>query len=65
MKTKIINIAAKEIGTSENPIGSNNIKYNSWYYGHSVRGSKYPWCAVFVSWCANQADIPMSLKINL
>lgn len=61
MKTKIINIAAKEIGTHENPIGSSNIKYNTWYYGRSVSGSKYPWCAVFVSWCANQAGIPTSI----
>lgn len=47
----IINIAKAEIGTKESPPNSNNVKYNTWYYGHPVSGSSYPWCAVFVSWC--------------
>jgi len=47
---KIIDIAEREIGTKEAPPNSNNVKYNTWYYGHPVSGSAYPWCAVFVSW---------------
>lgn len=50
---KLLNIAIKEIGTSET--GVNRVKYNDWYYGSPVSGNDYPWCAVFVSWCANQA----------
>lgn len=61
MKQKIIDIATKELGTSENPVGSNNVKYNTWYYGRSVSGSQYPWCAVFVSWCASQAGVPETI----
>lgn len=38
----------------EDPRGSNNIKYNTWYYGHTVWGDSYPWCCVFLSWCAEQ-----------
>lgn len=49
--TDLINIAKAEIGTKEIPAGSNNVKYNTWYYGKSVSGAAYPWCAVFVSWC--------------
>jgi len=42
-------------GSEETPKGSNNVKYNTWYYGHSVSGKDYPWCAAFISWCAEQA----------
>lgn len=53
--SKIASIAKNEIGTKES--GSNNIKYNTWFYGRKVSGSSYPWCAVFISWCGNQAGI--------
>ena len=45
----LVKIAQAENGTKEN--GTNNVKYNTWFYGHEVDGSNYPWCAVFVSWC--------------
>ena len=51
-----IKIARQEIGVKESPANSNNVKYNTWYYGHPVqdgfptKNSKYPWCAVFISW---------------
>lgn len=45
--------AKNEVGTKES--GNNNVKYNTWYYGHSVNGGDYAWCAVFVAWCAKQA----------
>lgn len=51
----LISIAEKQIGTEET--GTNNVKYNTWYYKKEVNGSAYPWCAVFVAWCANQAGI--------
>jgi len=47
---KIIEKAQKEIGVMERPANSNNVKYNTWYYGHEVSGAKYKWCAVFISW---------------
>ena len=49
----VIDIALSQEGTKES--GLNNVKYNTWYYGHAVSGGSYPWCAVFVSWCCNQA----------
>ena len=39
MDSTPISIAAKEIGTVEQPKNSNNVKYNTWYYGKPVRGS--------------------------
>lgn len=47
---KIISMAASQIGVKENPANSNNVKYNTEYYGREVRGSDYPWCCAFVWW---------------
>lgn len=54
---KIIEKALGEYGTRETPKGSNNVKYNTWYYGKPVSGSQYAWCSVFVLWCFNQAGL--------
>lgn len=43
----ILKIACAEIGTTEKPANSNNVKYNTEYYGKEVSGSKYPWCCSF------------------
>lgn len=61
LRQKIIDVAKEQIGTAEKPIGSNNVKYNTWYYGHAVSGANYPWCAVFISWCADQAGISTNI----
>ncbi len=52
---KIASIAKGEIGVKES--GTNNVKYNTWFYGQKVSGSSYPWCGAFISWCANQAGV--------
>ena len=41
--------ARNELGVTEYPANSNNVKYNTWYYGRLVQGAAYPWCAVFIS----------------
>ncbi|MDO4562230.1 MAG: SH3 domain-containing protein [Clostridia bacterium] len=50
---KIINMAASQIGTKESPANSNNVKYNTDYYGRAVSGSSYPWCCAFIWWIFN------------
>ena len=45
-----IKLAKAELGVTEFPANSNNVKYNTWYYGKLVQGSAYPWCAVFISY---------------
>lgn len=47
---RLIAIATGEVGTTEYPPNSNNVKYNTWYYRRQVQGKNYPWCAVFISW---------------
>lgn len=37
-----------QVGTTEEPIGSNNVSYNTLYYGRPVTGEKYSWCVTFV-----------------
>ena len=51
----IVDIALHEYDLGVKESGVNEVKYNNWYYGRKVSGKDYPWCAVFVSWCANQA----------
>lgn len=54
--SNIVQVARGELGVAE--VGSSNkVKYNTWYYGKAVQGTAYPWCAVFVSWCANACGI--------
>lgn len=51
---KIIEIASAEIGMKENPPNSNKTKYGQWF---GLDGKA--WCGIFVSWCYNQAGIPL------
>ncbi len=46
----IVSIARGQIGS----YGSDSNKFTSWYYGKTT---SQPWCAVFVSWCANQIGV--------
>ena len=61
----VLSIARKELGTKESPANSNNVKYNTWFYGHAVRDTsaiKYPWCMAFVQWCFAQARRPLPFR---
>lgn len=51
----IIEVAMSQKDIKEN--GLNNIIYNTWYYNRAVQGVSYPYCAVFVSWCAYKAGL--------
>lgn len=59
---EILFTAANEVGTKESPANSNNVKYNTWYYGRAVSGSAYPWCMAFVQWVFHQAGMDLPLK---
>lgn len=58
-RDEFVAVAQSQVGVRET--GVNNVKYNDWYYGRHVEGSSYPWCDVFVSWCANEVGILDSL----
>lgn len=46
--SEIVQACYEDIGLSEQPLGSNNVKYNTAYYGRQVSGSDYDWCCVFI-----------------
>ena len=50
MVDKILDLARAQLGTVEYPPSSNNVKYNTAYYGGAVKGSQFAWCAVFIWW---------------
>lgn len=58
-REEFVSVARSQIGVRET--GTNNVKYNTWYYGHTVNGahgtSEYAWCVTFICWCANQVGI--------
>lgn len=60
---RLVEIAKSQIGVKESPANSNNVKYNTWYYGKAVSGSAYPWCCGFVEWCF--AVLAGDIKINI
>ena len=46
----ILQTALGEVGITEYPANSNNVKYNTAYYDREVWGINYPWCCAFVWW---------------
>ena len=58
----IIEVARTQLGYMEGSLdgtvqGSNDVtKYGEWY---GMPGQ--PWCAMFISWCANEAEIPTTV----
>lgn len=67
LRSELIDVAQGEIGYLEKASNSNlddftanagsknYTKYGRWY---GLNGE--PWCAIFVSWCANRAEVPTS-----
>lgn len=53
--TDIVGVAKTQIGYIEENSNTNWTKYGSWYGFHDE------WCAMFVSWCANQAGVSTSV----
>lgn len=50
----IVDVALSQLGYTEGP--NNDTKYGDWY-----GLPNQPWCAMFVSWCADQANIPQDV----
>lgn len=60
--SELLDIARKQIGVKESPPNSNNVRYNTWYYGREVSGRAYPWCMVFVQWVFDQAGVKLPIR---
>lgn len=48
---QVLNVARAQLGATEQPPGSNRTPYGAWYGADGQ-----PWCAMFVSWCADRAN---------
>jgi CHAP domain len=55
----LIETARSQVGTARRPI--NNVKYNTSYYAREVSGEEYKWCVVFIWWCMQKCNVPMSV----
>ena len=51
----VLAIAAWQLGVTEQPAGSNAVKYNTAFYGRAVSGPAYPWCLSFLWWVFREA----------
>ena len=60
--SELLDIARRQIGVKESPPKSNNVRYNTWYYGREVSGAAYPWCMVFVQWVFDQAKVKLPIR---
>ena len=56
-RVDIVSIAKTQIGYREGD--NNDTKYGTWY-----GLPNQPWCAMFVSWCARQAKVPLDILRN-
>lgn len=45
---QIMDKAISYLGVKESPANSNNVVFNTHYYGRAVSGASYPWCCAFV-----------------
>lgn len=53
----LLKIAKGELGTKESPANSNNVKYARWF---GMNGQ--PWCAMFIMWVFNQANVALPTR---
>lgn len=53
---KVIEIAKKYVGVTEYPPNSNNVVFNTRFYGREVSGN-YPWCCAFIWYIHNEAGV--------
>ena len=59
---ELLTVARRQLNVRECPPDSNNVRYNTWYWGREVSGSGYPWCVAFVQWCFDQAGAPLPCR---
>lgn len=78
LRQNIIRVAMSQVGYHEgdlvselhggNEVGMKNYTEYGYWFGTQVKGNSYghfyDWCAMFVSWCARQAQIPTNVISN-
>ena len=59
---ELLTVARRQLNVRECPLDSNNVRYNTWYWGREVSGNGYPWCMVFVQWVFAQAGVKLPVR---
>ncbi|MDE7009893.1 MAG: CHAP domain-containing protein [Oscillospiraceae bacterium] len=59
---ELLSVAVRQLNVREDPPDSNNVRYNTWYYGREVSGKAYPWCMAFVQWVFDQAGVKLPAR---
>jgi hypothetical protein len=54
----ILKLAQSQIGVFESPPNSNNVKYNTEYYGKPVNDPSLAWCCAFIWWLFKEDGAP-------
>lgn len=58
--SKVLETARAELSVTEDPPGSNRVKYNTAYYGREVYGKDFPWCVTLQWWIFQEAGERMA-----
>lgn len=58
-KINVLSMELSDVAFSQ--LGNGPKKYRNWFYGYYA--SEVPWCAVFVSWCADNTPISVDVLI--
>lgn len=69
LRQRLIDIARREVGTTESPPGSNSgARIVQYQRATDLGGTGWPWCAAFVCWCVREwlkdADVRVALKLK-
>lgn len=59
IRANIIKLCQSEVGTTEEPKGSNKTKYGLWFGFNGVA-----WCCIWVSWIFDSAGVPIRIAGN-
>jgi hypothetical protein len=54
LRQKLIDIARKEIGTTETGTSNTGPRIRQYQAATSLEGTGWPWCAAFVCWCVRE-----------
>lgn len=57
-----LDIARSQLGVKESPPNSNRVLYNTWFWGREVSGPDYPWCAAWVAWVCDKANVKLPVR---
>lgn len=63
--TKVLGIAASQVGVREEPLGSNSGPEVDVYLASVGLGAGDPWCAAFVYWCFKKASAELDVQNEL